>query len=73
MFEIRYRKVADAAYTNFSAATLQTSYIEIIDPNVLPTLVSNHIVNPMSLIQHGYWSWKRTSDILPLDFDVNDK
>ena len=51
---------------------LQASILEKIDNEPL-IIKSGFVIPSMSLIQHGYWSWKRTADLLPLDFKIEKR
>lgn len=46
----------------------QISFLQIVDYGIGPRIISGKLKNPMSVVQHGYWAWKRTSDLVPSDF-----
>ncbi len=55
-----------------TSANQQTTILEILDPSGSVIIRDGVLVNPINLVQYGYWSWKRTADILPLDYELND-
>ncbi len=82
--EIFYKDSEDISYSNFvgtkktqsSYQTLtqpykrQHSILEIIAPEGY-LIIDSGIINPLSIKLHGYWSWKRMADLLPLNFRPN--
>ncbi len=46
----------------------QTSVLKIIEPKTYAVMKSQTLKDPLSIDQEGYWSWKRTADMLPIEF-----
>lgn len=50
----------------------QTSILEINSPLGYIVIKSGKLADPGSIIEHGYWGWKRTGDLLPVNYLPNE-
>ncbi|QSE98881.1 carboxypeptidase-like regulatory domain-containing protein [Fulvivirga lutea] len=68
-----FRHLVKSSYQRETTNTRpQTSILEINSPKGYAVIKDGKLDDPTSLIQHGYWGWKRTADILPLNYEPND-
>ncbi|MEQ8927096.1 MAG: carboxypeptidase-like regulatory domain-containing protein [Fulvivirga sp.] len=68
-----FRHIVKSSYQRENAITRpQTSILEINSRLGYVVIKDNKVLDPTSLIQHGYWGWKRSADILPLNYEPND-